>query len=859
MNARNPPHDAAIAAPVVAPVAASLDLVAPLDGVAVALSTVSDPVFAGALMGEGLAIEPLSSTLLAPCDGVVTQLARAGHALTLKAANGAEILMHIGIDTVTLGGRGFTPRVAQGERVRQRQVLIEVDLDAIAHEVPSLQTVVVITSPGFELSALAAGRLQAGRTPLLTLTARAGAAAGAGSDVGTDAAVPELRRQATVRHGSGLHARPSALVQAAAREHGAEVRVLFDGRSANARSVTALMALGVAENDIVTVVARGGDAEAAVQAVCRALETASAAGHAAPAAPAAPPPQAGPGLRGVCASPGLALGRVVRLDATAIAVPESGAGLDTEFARLAAALAQARAEIGAAITDADRRRSVAERDIHGAHLALLDDPALIAAAETGILRGRSAGAAFRSSVAHQSALLLDLGQALLAERVGDLRDVERRVLGAMGHAGAAVPALDEASIIVADDLSPSELTRLQRDKLAGLATAAGGTTSHVAILARALGIPALVAVGAALLALRTGQQVLLDADGGCIDPQPGAERMAQAARRIAQQQDRHERELAAAAAGAQTIDGLAIEVAANIASEDDARAAVRHGADGVGLLRTEFLFIDRTEMPTAQEQRQAYQGVLDALQGRPAVIRTIDVGGDKEVPYLTLPAEANPALGLRGIRSGLAQPELLDAQLRGLLTVTPLARLRILIPMVADVGEVRFVRRRIDEIATELGLAERPQLGVMIEVPSAALLADQLARHVDFFSIGTNDLTQYTLAMDRCQAALASRLDAMHPALLRLIAATVQGARPLGRWVGVCGAMASDLEAVPLLVGLGVTELSVSPPLVPEVKALVRRLGAAHCRAEVQALLQLESADAVRAAARRIWPRLDGV
>lgn len=827
--------------------AAQLELVAPFDGFAVALTSVGDPVFAGLMMGDGIAIEPLSSTLVAPCDGVITHLAKTSHALTMTAANGAEILIHIGIDTVALHGEGFSARVKQGDRVQRGQALIEVDIDAAARRVPSMQTMVVIANQGFDVSDHAIEALHAGRTRLLTLTARGAAPAE------TVQSGSQLRSKATVGHGSGLHARPSALVQSVARAFAAEVIVEFKGQSANARSMTALMALDVGEHEEVTVIARGADAQAAAMAVIQALQTASVAGHAPVAASATTVPHEGPGLGGVCAAPGLALGRVVRLDSMAADVPEQGAGLDAEFARLAAALSQARQEIAQAMGAAQQRQASAEYEIFSAHLALADDPELIASTERGILLGQGAGFAFRQSISSQSAVLLGLGNALLAERVSDLKDIERRVLAAMGFVASGAPELGDASILVADDLSPSELTGLPRAKVVGLATARGGATSHVAILARAFGIPALVAVGARLLALESGQEVLLDASRGVIDATPTAEQLADARAQIAQRLEHRDHLLKSANQAAQALDGVTIEVAANIASEADAFEAVRNGADGVGLLRTEFLFIERSSMPSAQEQQQAYQAVLNALQGRPAIIRTIDVGGDKEVPYLKLPAEANPALGLRGIRSGLAQPDLLDAQLRGLLAVTPLSQLRILIPMIADVGEVLLVRERIEHLAVELGLAERPLLGVMIEVPSAALLADQLARHVDFFSIGTNDLTQYTLAMDRCHAGLAARLDPMHPALLRLIAMTVEGARKHGRWVGLCGGMASDLEAVPVLLGLGVTELSVSPPLVPEVKALVRRLSVSQCQAEVQALLQLESAEAVRAAVRQRW------
>jgi len=837
----------------------ALSLLAPFDGIAMPLQAVADPVFAGLVLGDGLAIEPLSATLLAPCDGVLSHLARSAHALTLTAPNGAELLLHIGIDTVQLQGQGFNALVRQGDAVRRGQPLIVVDLDWVARRAPSLQTMLVLTGGGFEIAGRASGRLKAGRDQFLQLAPARPTASAAGV---VSPAAAALRARAQVLHRNGLHARPSALVQAAARAFAAEVQLEFRGRAANARSMTALMGLAVGELDEVLVCARGADAEAALQAVVQALQSCSGAApvSAPPAsqpAPAAPDDGDGDGgqrLRGICAAPGLALGQVLRLDRQVAEVPQQGLGLETEFARLASALKQTREEIGAAMANAAERQANEERDIYGAHLALADDPELIAATEQAVLRGDSAGHAFRQAIGAQCELLGGLGNALLAERVNDLQDLERRLLAALGHRAAGQPSLGPASILVADDLAPSDLTGLPRAQLAGLATVHGGATSHVAILARAMGIPALVAMGPALLGLRNGQQVLLDADRGRLCAEPSAAQLSAAQAQLAAQAAQRAEMLRSADRPAQTLDGQHIEVAANIANEADAREALRCGADGVGLLRTEFLFIDRNEMPDSAEQASAYQAVIDALQGRPAIIRTMDVGGDKSLPYLSLPSEDNPALGLRGIRSGLAQPELLDAQLRGLLAVRPLASLRILIPMVAEVGEVLRVRERIEALAEEMGLAERPQLGVMIEVPSAALLADQLARHVDFFSIGTNDLSQYTLAMDRCHAGLAARLDPMHPALLRLIAMTVEGAAQHGKWVGLCGGMASDLEAVPLLLGLGVSELSVSPPLVPGVKARLRTLSRVQCRADVQALLRLESAEAVRATARARWP-----
>ena len=830
---------------------ATLELTAPFDGPAVALNRVPDPVFAGLMMGDGLAIEPLSGTLLAPCDGEVAQLARTGHALTLRAANGAEVLIHIGIDTVKLDGDGFRPLVRTGERVRRGQPLIEVDLDAVARRAPSLLTMVVIANgEDYALEHKAEGMLQAGRTPLLTLSG-----GGNGAEDLADEG-PQSRGQATVRHAGGLHARPAALVQNAARQYRASVQVEFNGQAANARSVVALMGLGVAEDDDVAVLAQGEDAAAAAAAVITALQTRTASGHGAPATVVSAPARDLPAgwIGGVCAAPGLAIGQVVRLDAFEPALPEFAVNADEEREQLRRALAQVSSGIATAIDDALRRGQTSQSDIFSAHLALVEDPELQAAAERDIAAGHGAGHAFRQAVRTQCRVLSGLGSPLLAERATDLKDIERQVLQALLGDAQGAPELYPASILVAEDLAPSELTRLPRERVAGILSAAGGASGHVAILARALGIPALVACGPQVLRLEAGSQLLLDAGQGWCQPEPDADALATARQQMSALEQRRAAMRADADGAAVTLDGVRIEVAANIANEQDARDAVLHGADSVGLLRTEFLFIDRQHAPDRYEQANAYQAVLDELQGRAAIIRTLDVGGDKEVPYLTLPPEPNPALGLRGIRTGFAHPEMLDEQLRALLMLQPLSRLRILVPMIAEVGELRRLRRRIDELAEEMGLSERPQLGVMVEVPSAALLADQLAAEADFLSIGTNDLTQYTLAMDRCNASLAASLDALHPALLRLIAQTVAGASRHGKWVGVCGALASDPLATPVLVGLGVAELSVSPGLVPEIKARVRTLEQQGCRQRAEALLALDAAAAVRARAAEWWP-----
>ena len=824
---------------------ATVTLHAPLAGVVLPLSAVPDPVFAGGLMGQGLAIEPLSSTLLAPCDGEISQVSNTGHAVTVRAANGAEILLHIGIDTVKLGGHGFATRVQKGDRVQRGQPLVDIDIDSVARRAPSLITVVVVTnSDDMALSLDASGLVEAGAPGFLTVTAQ-GAISHPGAVHGAESSA--LTASAVVAHEGGLHARPCALLQSVARRYPCQIDIHFAGQHANARSVVAVMGLGVGEGDSVSVHASGEQAAEALAAVVAALQTASHAGHAAVAAPAPVQARDDGKLGGVCAAPGLAVGTLVLLAEQERAVPERGHGVEPELAALNGALQKVRDRVAADVAQADKRGAHAESEIFGAHLALLEDPELAQAAERYILDGRSAAYAYRSAIRAQSEVLLGLGNALLAERVADLKDLERRVLDVLLGGEEAAPQLPAQAIVVADDLTPSQLTRLPREQLAGVVLARGGATNHVAILCRALAIPALVACGPAALALAAGGEALLNAGEGWLDAHADSATLDAARQDIAQRKQRRRTLREQSAGQARTRDGVAIEVAANIANAAEARDAVLNGADGVGLLRTEFLFIDRHDAPTEDEQRAACQDVLDALEGRTAIIRTLDAGGDKDVPYLSLPPEDNPALGLRGIRTGFAMPAVLDAQLRALLQLKPLSRLRILLPMVADVADLQRVRQRLDALAAELGVSERPQLGVMIEVPSAALLADQLAEHADFLSIGTNDLTQYTLAMDRCHPALAANLDALHPSLLRLIALTVHGAAKHGKWVGVCGALASDPQATPVLVGLGVTELSVSPQLVPEIKDTVRRLDSSACQQLALDLQSLNSAQQVRA------------
>ncbi|MBN2992801.1 HPr family phosphocarrier protein, partial [Pseudomonas cedrina subsp. fulgida] len=695
----------------------NVTLSAPLSGPILTLGEVPDEVFASGAMGDGIAIDPLNDCLHAPCDGVIIHVARTAHALTLRADNGAEVLMHVGIDTVELDGEGFTLLVKDGARVSKGQPLVRFDLDRIARQCKSLVSLIILTNgERFELQAIAGQTVKLGE-PLLQIVARSAASAQASVDNSTQEASAQVR----ITHRGGLHARPAALIRKTAQGFSSQAQLHVGDKSASCDSLIGLMGLGIGEGDEVRVSCRGKDADAALHALVKALTAAVKEEHQAPAAVAPRRVSTEVGvLQGVCAAPGLACGPLFRLNGIELPADTGEHSADEQRQRLDAALEQVRSDIRHTLNQARQRKHVEEEDIFAAHLALLEDPALLDAATGAIEKGSAATHAWRDAIQAQCAVLQALGKPLFAERSNDLRDLQQRVLRALlGEAWHF--ELPAGAIVSAHELTPSDLLQLSAQEAAGICMAEGGATSHVAILARGKGLPCVVALGTEVLEVPQGQRVVLDAANGRLELAPSDARHAEVHQIRDAQKLRRQRQQAEAQAPARTTDGVTIDVAANVASSAEAQVAFENGADGVGLLRTEFLFVDRRTAPDEQEQRQAYQAVLDAMSDKSVIIRTIDVGGDKQLDYLPLPVEANPVLGLRGIRLAQVRPELLDQQLRALLQVSPLERCRILLPMVSEVDELLQIRQRLDELCAELGLIQRPELGVMIEVPAAAL------------------------------------------------------------------------------------------------------------------------------------------
>jgi multiphosphoryl transfer protein len=667
-----------------------------------------------------------------------------------------------------------------------------------------------------------------------------------------------------VRNAIGLHARPAARFVETVRGFDAEVYVAKgpNGQPVRATSLTNVVALGARFGDTLLVTASGDQADEALAAL-RALADEGFGDGIAPAAPTrpvqpvpsspslsvgAPPPRAGDVLSGVPASAGVAVGPAHHLHGAFEPPPERPPD-EREADRLRDAITAAKAAIEQDRETVAKRAGQADAAIFDAHLVLLDDEALLDPANTAIKAGATAERAFYDAASEVAGRYRSLDAPLLQERATDVLDVGRRVVRVL--TGESDRHTSEG-IVIAGELTPADAAGLDPEKVTGIATAHGTATAHAAILARALGLPAVVGLGDAILNIDEGATVLLDGDNGTlqIDPPEDVRRDASERRERAAQRSARARERAHEPGA--TKDGTRIEVFANLGSAAEAAKAVELGAEGVGLLRTEFLFLDRAELPDEDEQAETLREIATALGGRPLVIRTLDAGADKPLPALPMPPETNPFLGVRGVRLTLERPDVLSTQLRAILRVAADHPVKVMLPMVATLSEIHAAREALAQARSDTGIDEPLELGIMVEVPAAALTAASLAEHVDFFSLGTNDLTQYTMAAERGDERLASLLTGPQPAVLRLIQETVAGAAKHGRWVGVCGELAGDPPTAVLLAGLGVTELSMAPALVPEVKEALRGVELAQAQAAARHALEAETA----AAARRLGAAL---
>lgn len=670
-----------------------------------------------------------------------------------------------------------------------------------------------------------------------------------------------------IENHTGLHARPAKYFVNTAKQYLSDIRVQHGEKKANAKSMISMLTLGAERGSRILITVEGQDEDEALAGLEAAIASGLGEGQAEESGqPLKATSQAGGAAQmqgtpssatdsqvsGIPAAPGIAIGAAYQLRQHEIVVEATGGSPAEEEARLQEAIEKSRRQLTLLHRQLMAQNAASEAAIFEVHLELLDDAELLDAALIKIRNQQSAALAWQSTIETRAQQIAELKDQYLSARAADLHDIGYRVLRMlMGIDEQTIALPDHPVVVFARELSPSDTASIDREKVLGFCTAAGGPTSHTAIIARALSLPAVVGAGESVLAIKDGTLVILDGGSGFVSINPAPAMVEKARESQNRWLELRSEAKKTAFEPAVTRDGHRVEVVANVGGLKDTQEAVINGAEGVGLLRTEFLFLDRADAPSELEQYEVYRDIAQAMQGQPVIVRTLDIGGDKPLPYVETPHEENPFLGERGIRLCLARPELFRQQLRAILRASNITLVRIMFPMVADLSEWRAARALVDEVAAELGVPA-VQMGIMVEVPSAALMADAFAREVDFFSIGTNDLTQYTLAMDRMHPTLAGKSDGLHPAVLRLIARTVEAAHHEGKWVGICGELGADPQAVPLLVGLGVDELSVSVPAIPTVKAQIRTLNFVEMQPLAQQALACATAAEVRLLASQL-------
>ncbi|MED3843779.1 phosphoenolpyruvate--protein phosphotransferase [Geobacillus stearothermophilus] len=566
-------------------------------------------------------------------------------------------------------------------------------------------------------------------------------------------------------------------------------------------------------------------------------------------------------IHGIAASSGIAIAKAYRLETPDLAAEKRAvADVEAEVARFEAAVAKAKEELEAIKKHALEKLGEDKAAIFAAHLLVLDDPELLNPIKEKIQTERvNAEYSLDETASFFISMFEAMDNEYMKERAADIRDVTKRVLAHLLGVTISNPSLiSEEVVIIAEDLTPSDTAQLNRQYVKGFATDIGGRTSHSAIMARSLEIPAVVGTKTVTAEVKNGDIVIVDGLDGQVIINPSPELLAQ----YEQKRARYEAQKAEWAKlvheATVTADGIHVELAANIGTPDDVKGALANGAEGIGLYRTEFLYMGRSELPTEDEQFVAYKTVLEQMNGKPVVVRTLDIGGDKELPYLQLPKEMNPFLGFRAIRLCLEMQDMFRTQLRALLRASVYGNLKIMFPMIATLDEFRQAKAILLEekealLRQGVAVADGIEVGMMVEIPAAAVMADQFAKEVDFFSIGTNDLIQYTMAADRMNERVAYLYQPYNPAILRLISHVIDAAHREGKWVGMCGEMAGDPIAIPILLALGLDEFSMSATSILPARAQLKQLAKEEAARIKETVLSLGTAEEVVSFVKRTF------
>ncbi|NMO96804.1 phosphoenolpyruvate--protein phosphotransferase [Paenibacillus lemnae] len=537
-------------------------------------------------------------------------------------------------------------------------------------------------------------------------------------------------------------------------------------------------------------------------------------------------------IKGIAASAGIAIAKAFILEHPDYTVTHRKIeDTDSEIAKLESSLDASRAELEEIKARTLQELGEKKAEIFESHLLILDDPELINPVKDKIKEESvCAEFALNETASQFIEMFQNMKSAYLQERAADMRDVTKRVLKHLLDLNYVNPSeISEEVIVIAEDLTPSDTAQLNRNYVKGFTTNIGGRTSHSAIMARSLEIPAVVGTQNVLTSAASGDLIIVDGLEGMVLINPDEQTVAEYRKKQESYAEQVEEWRKLRSEPTVTSDGVHVELAANIGTPNDVAGVQDNGGEGVGLYRTEFLYMGRDKLPSEDVQFQAYKTVLEKMEGKPVVVRTLDIGGDKELPYLDLPKEMNPFLGFRAVRLCLERQDIFRTQLRALLRASVHGNLRIMFPMIATLDEFRQAKALLEEeksklISEDIAVSEDIQLGIMVEIPSTAVMADQFAKEVDFFSIGTNDLIQYTMAADRMNERVSYLYQPYNPAILRLVKMVIDAAHREGRWAGMCGEMAGDATAIPLLLGLGLDEFSMSATSILPARSQISKL-----------------------------------
>lgn len=559
-------------------------------------------------------------------------------------------------------------------------------------------------------------------------------------------------------------------------------------------------------------------------------------------------------FKGISVSSGIAIAKALVLKKSECEITRkivSNSYIEKE--RVENAVIKAKQDIKIIIANTEKKLGEEDVQIFEAHLLMLEDPEFIGVIMSKIL-DENINAEYAVKVTSEDLITIfeDLDDSYMRERAADIRDVSKRLINIlMEIKTTSIGDIQDKCILITHDLTPSDTVQIDKDKVLGFVTEVGGAASHSAIIARSMGIPAVVGIKNVLSIIKENDLLIIDGDQGLLIVNPDKNALKYYEEKVRKQELFKQEFIKYKNVTSKTLDGVQVEVASNIGSLEDLKDTLDNGAEGIGLFRTEFLYMTKDKLPTEEEQFNVYKEVLESINGKPVIIRTLDIGGDKKLPYLKMDEELNPFLGYRAVRFCLDKKNIFKVQLRALLRASIHGILKIMFPMICSVEEIRRVKNVLEECKTELKREnikydKSLQIGIMIEVPSAAIISDVLAEEVDFFSIGTNDLMQYTLAVDRMNEKVSYLYDFYSPAVLRLINMVVKNAYTKGKYVGMCGEMAGKKELIPLLLGMGLKEFSMNPSSILETRKVINNLNFEECKALAEKLVDLNTSEEIK-------------